>query len=41
MIAQGALRYLIPEMENHPDQRYSVSSVSLDKCTTISETGEL
>ena len=24
MVAEGLLAYTIPEMENHPDQRYTV-----------------
>ena len=30
MVAEGMLHYTIPEMENHPDQRYSASPVETD-----------
>lgn len=30
MVAEGLLNYAIPEMENHPDQRYTVPGLSPD-----------
>jgi ATP-dependent DNA helicase RecG len=34
MVRDGLLAYTIPEMENHPDQRYTVPPESADSGST-------